>query len=313
MNDIRYVCLSDLHLGAETSLLTKVSEGSITGTGIDPTEASSVLVGLAKILLGLIEQNKNTKVILVLNGDILEMALAKDEDAAMVFHRFLDQVMPPGKEQLFEKIIYIPGNHDHHLWEFARETLYTRYFESKTSNDQLDAPKHATPIFDNPVPSSFLTALIQEHANLKNLPVDMVYPNFGLASSGPDRKIILFHHGHFIESAYEFMTKLKNWAFPGSSIPDAPRGMELENFAWIDFFWSALGRSGQAGAAVDRVYEKLQDEGEVKKILENIITGIGGEISNPLEEATKGILIDWVAAVIAKIVCGLTKNIPDSV
>ena len=72
---------------------------------------------------------------MILLGDILELALADDNVAAMVFWRFLDLAMPPGRE-LFEKIIYIPGNHDHHLWESARETQYVlNYLAKTTPND----------------------------------------------------------------------------------------------------------------------------------------------------------------------------------
>ncbi len=302
MPDIRYVCLSDTHLGAETSLLTKVSEGSITGTGIDPTEPSSVLVGLAAILHNLIQQNENHQVkpTLILNGDILEMALAEDDKAAMVFNRFLDQIMPMGQELFGKTIYYVPGNHDHHLWEFARETLYSKYFESKTSNDQLDPPEHATRIFNEQIPSSFLTDLLRQHPNLKNLDfqVQMAYPNFGLIS--PDKqKFVLFHHGHFIESMYMLISQLKAWGFPGTLMPDDIQGMEHENFAWIDFFWSALGRSGQAGTAIESIYEKLQKEDQGKKILDNLISGFEGE-KNPLSDSVRQPFIDWAAALIAE-------------
>lgn len=311
MLDIRYVCLSDMHLGAETSLLTKVSEGEITGTGIDPTQPSSVLVGLAAILQDLIQQNENHQVkpALILNGDILEMALAEDQKAAMVFNRFLDQMMPMGQELFGKTIYYIPGNHDHHLWEFTRETLYSKYFESKNSNDQLDPPKHATRIFNEQILSSFLTALLGEHANLKNLgfQVQMAYPNFGLLS--PDKKkCIVFHHGHFIESMYKLASQLKAWAFPGTPMPDEIQGIEQENFAWIDFFWSALGRSGQAGVAVDRIYEELQDKEQVKKRLSNLISGLDGEAANPLAGAARQPFIDWAASIITDKICGLTRN-----
>jgi hypothetical protein len=47
ITDIRYVCLSDMHLGAEGSLLTNVPPGS---TQIDPLKASPVLIELMNCL-----------------------------------------------------------------------------------------------------------------------------------------------------------------------------------------------------------------------------------------------------------------------
>ena len=73
----------------------------------------------------------------------MELALANDNVAAMVFWRFLDFAMEAGYE-LFGNIIYIPGNHDHHLWESARETQYVlNYLPGK---DTLDEPPGIPPI-----------------------------------------------------------------------------------------------------------------------------------------------------------------------
>src|SRR5208337_650194 len=138
--DIRYVCLSDLHLGAELSLLTRLMPGTPPGSPkVDPTQASLVLVELMNCLRYLIK-DQSRKPTLILLGDILELALANDNVAAMVFERFLELAMPAGGE-LFEKIVYIPGNHDHHLWESARETQYvSNYLAHTRPQDSLKIP-----------------------------------------------------------------------------------------------------------------------------------------------------------------------------
>jgi len=146
MNDIRYVCLSDLHLGAENSILTRLI--SVTNAGqklkADPTTASEVMVQLVNCLRLLISQNHGPqKPTLILNGDALELALADVNVASMVFERFMELTMKPG-EELFDKTIYYnPGNHDHHLWETARETQYIeKYLSSTKWGDNLNAPWH---------------------------------------------------------------------------------------------------------------------------------------------------------------------------
>ena len=52
MSDIRYISLSDLHLGAENSLLTRLTSVSNDATHLkaDPTTASDVMAQLAKCL-----------------------------------------------------------------------------------------------------------------------------------------------------------------------------------------------------------------------------------------------------------------------
>ncbi len=145
MSNIRYVCLSDMHLGEEDSLLTNLQ---VASTKTDPTSASPVLEGLVECLRHLISENKgDKKPTLVLCGDILELALCKINEAAMVFERLIELVMPKGNE-LFEEIIYIPGNHDHHLWESDRETQYANHITEKFKpGDKLPIPWHTTNMF----------------------------------------------------------------------------------------------------------------------------------------------------------------------
>ncbi len=90
MNDIRYVYLCDMHFGEEDSLLTEMD-----GNNVDPLKASQVLVHLAECLRELISKNQGSqKPTLILNGDILELALSEYNTSAMIFERFMELVMP---------------------------------------------------------------------------------------------------------------------------------------------------------------------------------------------------------------------------
>jgi hypothetical protein len=301
-NDIRYVCLSDMHLGAEGSLLTHMPPGS---TEADPLHASPVLQELVYCLRDLIFRNddRDRMPTLILLGDILELALANDNQAAMVFERFLDFAMEPGFE-LFGNIIYIPGNHDHHLWESARETQYVlNYLAKTTPKTLLDIPWHTTNIFmeddPNPVPSFLLNALCHRYDHLQKLRINTAYPNFGLMKNN---RGVIFHHGHFIESIYQLMTILKNLIFPKlEEIPRKVWDLEAENFAWVDFFWSTLGRSGEVGRDVEIIYDKMQDEAQFRKLLNNLaeslaekynITGWGDWMDSQVTRAIINALVD---------------------
>ena len=86
MSDIRYISLSDLHLGAENSLLTRLTSVSDDAVHLkaDPTTASDVMVQLANCLRLLISQNRGPqKPTLILNGDALELALGGCQRAVM--------------------------------------------------------------------------------------------------------------------------------------------------------------------------------------------------------------------------------------
>ena len=80
---------------------------------------------------------------LVLAGDVLELALAEDEVAAAVLEQFTDLVI--GDHPLFaDEIWFVPGNHDHHLWETAREEQYADLLTTLPPTAPIPPPTHAT-------------------------------------------------------------------------------------------------------------------------------------------------------------------------
>jgi len=279
MPDIRYVCLSDTHFGADNSLLTYLGRGRRSA---DPMRTSPVLEQLVRCLRALVATNEGRKKpTLVLNGDILELALTTDERAAMAFERFLDLAFPAGGDDLFDKRVhYLPGNHDHHLWETAREGQYLDYIGdvAKCPPDKpINPPWHATNLFvkeddPDPCPASFLNTLARRRGR-SDVSFATAYPNFGLVSGDQERAVI-FTHGHFAESKYTLVSNLMTVLFPERVQPTHVWEVEEENFAWIDFFWSALGRSGPAGGNVELIYDKLQSQSALAALLENVAYGL---------------------------------------
>ena len=288
MSDIRYLCLSDMHFGEDNSLLTDIKPGAKVKA---PPAASPVMKGLVKCLRELIGKNEDTekKPTLVLNGDILEMALCTTNEAAMVFERFFELIMKDGekRDELFDKIIYIPGNHDHHLWETARETQYINYVGRHVKWGQnLGKPWHTTDMFvddaENPTPSYFLTRLAERFYGPQDSQtgIHVAYPNFGLLSEDR-KKSVIFCHGHYIEPLYHLMSELKEMLFPKQKKAEQIWQIETENFAWIDFFWSSMGRSGEVGEDVEWIYEKMSSEEGIKDLIERLSDGLAVKLDIP--------------------------------
>ena len=272
---ITHVCFSDLHFGAETSLLTNLSpNGTPDFQGASPV-LSYLLLGLRALLH---EQPKSQRPTLVLAGDVLELALARTHQAAMTFEKFLNLAFPGGDNDLFAReIIYVPGNHDHHLWERTRETHYLDYLRTIAPNSPLGPEWHITRLYrqgpkDFPE-ENLLTGLAQRNPTLRDIRVKTAYPNMGLISRD-GRRSVVFTHGHFIEPLYTLMSDLKRFVFPESAPLNTLVQMEEENFAWIDFFWSTMGRSGDAGRDVQRVYEMAATEKGRNDISERLATGV---------------------------------------
>ena len=277
MPDIRYVCLSDVHFGAENSILTGLVKGDVV---VDPATVSPVLDQLVAALATLIRANEDRtrKPTLILNGDVLELALASDNVALMVFDLFLDRIFPPGGEALFDDtILYQVGNHDHHLWETARELQYANVVREYAPGAALPIPWHTTRLYyrddSRPVHSELLERVARRRPHRGRINVRVSYPNMGIRSAD-GRTSIVFHHGHFVEPLYHLMTTLKDFIFPGRPLPTEVWDIEAENFAWIDFFWSTLGRSGQVGEDVGLVYDMLQSDAAIRHLAGNLAAGI---------------------------------------
>lgn len=311
MPDIRYVCLSDTHFGEEDGLLTNLKAA---GTEIDPTKPNPVMKQLVECLRRLISKNENEKKpTLILCGDILELALTTTNQAAMVFERLLELIMPSGKE-LFADIIYLPGNHDHHLWELARETQYVELISRMAPEKILPVPKHTTAMYgkkgSNLVPSYLLTNLVKRCPAVRNFKITTAYPNLGLLSKD-GRKTVIFTHGHFIESLYQLMSNFRELVFPESEIPRDLDTIESQNFAWIDFFWSTLGRSGQAGEAIEAIYEKMLDPKQFKKILHSLIANLDKKYNLPGWDRATSAILKFASGKMVDKLSGLEKSRTD--
>jgi hypothetical protein len=70
------------------------------------------------------------------------------------------------------------------------------------------------------------------------------------------------------------MSTLMNLIFPRRKNPKQVWDIEAENFAWIEFFGSMLGRSDNVGQDVEIIYEKMQNPGQFKRFLHNLSIGI---------------------------------------
>lgn len=313
MADIRYVCLSDTHFGAYNSLLTNLKTASTEPAPLKPSPVLRRLVNCLRELLSH-DENPDEKPTLVLNGDILELALATTNQAAMAFTRFVELVVPEDEdERLFDEIIFVPGNHDHHLWEVARETQYLNHINRLEPGTELPVPWHATDMFVTSstltVPATFLMGLINRlpHLKRKKKFITSFYPNYGITSRNGSRAV-LFHHGHFIEDLYQLMSTMRNMLYPDREPPQLPWDIEAENFAWIDFFWSAMGRSGDVGEDIGLLYEQMQDEEARQRLLQNLSNSLAERYNLPgWGDWMERRIVNWLFNIVSKRVTNMER------
>jgi hypothetical protein len=309
MTDIRYVILSDLHFGAENSVLTALNERAATandtGFSADPHRPSPLLSGLIDGIREL-TRGQDKPPTLILAGDILDLALSLDEVCAMVFRLFAHLAFGDGPPAFDPVIHYVPGNHDHHEWEITRENQYVTYVCGQPADADLDTPWHTTklvPVAEHPVANSaLLTGLARSQAGGTGVSVEVSYPNLALRT--PDgRRCLVVSHGHFTESIYMLMSRLRDILYPGqrqTPLEDIDR-LEEENFAWIDFFWSTLGRSGQVGTDMGQIYADLTSAQDVDALVSNLVAAITAKSPGWLRAPERWVLNDVLGREVNKV------------
>jgi hypothetical protein len=279
--EIRYVILSDLHFGADNSLMTSLRpdhEAAGTFAG-DPAIPSPVMEAVLASLRHLTARQSEPPT-LILAGDVLDLALSPDAVAATAFQGFVDAAFASAGRVFAPAVYYLPGNHDHHLWEGAREAQYIAYLHQLAADQVIEPPWHTTRMLPEGQPpgtaKDLMSTLIQRRPDCGDVAVRVVYPNLALVAPDGQRCCVV-SHGHFTEPIYSLMTQLRQMMFPdqGSAVGSDPIGdLEAENFAWIDFFWSTLGRSGNVGVDVGLIYAEMSSAVKLDVLAENLIRGV---------------------------------------
>ena len=312
MPDIRYVIFSDMHLGAENSILTNLAENSYE---TDTTKASPVMMRLIDCLRDVISKNEGSKKpTLVLNGDLMELALNTTNNASMAFERFMELTMPANAERLFDKdIFFLSGNHDHNMWERSRNYHYIEYLKTLQGGERIRDEIHCTSMFNpEPIAENLLNALVHRYPHLQDVNVNAAYPAHAVLSEDK-QKCVVFCHGHYVESMYSLMTNLRSKIFPDRIKPGTFEHLEQENFAWVDFFWSTLGRSGSVGKDIDLIYDKIQDPEQVKIMIHNIAESFTANRKNTvLRWAEREILQEILSFTVGRLAAN-ERNEPDVV
>ncbi len=281
MGNVRYVVLSDLHLGVSYSLLTDLDQEG----RVDPLQASATLRGLADGLRTLLlEVGGEEPPTLVLLGDIFDLSFAPARTAMMVFQRLIDEFFRPGQELFGPTILYVPGNHDHREWRVMRDAMFLD--EVRGRHETSDGAKVPSPLPEQPavtelfgarVDCQLATALMQNTTGSTDYSVEAAYPNFAYASGD---RCVVFHHGHFVEPMYRAMSTVLEAVTGGTEITDVGE-LERINGPWIDFFWSSFGDQGDVVAEeAFSLYEAMLDAGAthdlVKKTAALMLDRFGG-------------------------------------
>ena len=287
MPAVRWVCISDLHLGALNSVLTSVSPD---GERVDKSTTSPVTTALCDGLRALSPGSDPPQ--LVVAGDLFELALSSTDDASATFAQFIACLRPgAANAAVTPNIRFIPGNHDHQLWSRARSDHYLEYLADLPRDDALEPRPHGTHLLPandtSPVRDRFIELLAARVDTAATVVVEQSYPNLGLVDPTRGRAVVV-SHGHFVEPLYRMMSLLDD-VFVGAGRGSGPQHLEADNGGWIDFFWSSMGDSGDIGTWARDLYESLQSEESIAAVTKGVRHALAGRkgpwIRNHLEGA----------------------------
>jgi hypothetical protein len=272
---IRYIVITDVHLGAGNSLLTQVQPGR---TVADTHRPSPALLSLADCLRSLVagRNGPGRPPTLIAAGDLIDLALSAAERALPVFGLFGEALMAGDDPVVDDEVLLLPGNHDHLTWDYARQ----RWLEDRlvAAGGRLDgdpAPRIGPMLLERePVIESVpLTALLRAAARRPDARVRVLYPDLALPSND-SRRLVLVTHGHYIDPVCTSMSEFARMFAPHAKLPADAETLERENWPWIDFFFSSMTRSGRPGALVELIYEALQDEQAFERIVDAVARNV---------------------------------------
>lgn len=161
---------------------------------------------------------------LILVGDIFDMAIHNESDVWNLAHTFFNDVRFTKNKRTFisyfDKIIYIPGNHDHHVWKMLQEEYYIAN-HLKNHFSALPIPQQSIGLLNLENDKMMIQDSIIFHNHSKNFlsavlsndtkPVYVAYPNLYIEYNTPNNNTgaadgICVTHGHFFEPGWNKTT-----------------------------------------------------------------------------------------------------------
>jgi metallophosphoesterase superfamily enzyme len=249
------IVLSDIHLGRPSSYLFSKHKA------FDQNRDA---------LLNVLQQ-AGAQDELILNGDVMELSLAGWHDIGREVISFFELLSKAGP---YKRIVYIPGNHDHHFWRLLVEKIFLlQNIENKNPLPDLD--EYPFCFVDQRFSSNDHDVILNHFwPSGKTLPEIVVkYPHhlLRIKNKTEEHQTYLVTHGHFLEDLFR----------PMNILIEPARLDELEAFnnLWLEAFHYHLGQAGRLSNRVRTLLDKYEKGGSeayrvLKKVLEEVYARI---------------------------------------
>jgi predicted phosphodiesterase len=168
----------------------------------------------------------------IILGDLFDLSLVSFRNVYEHAKEFFSEV---SKIKNIENIVFVPGNHDHHIWTLILEE---EEITKKINNgsDISEPLKRVDREYDN----TFLNGL------LPGRKIHVTYPNLLREIGGT---LYFLHHGHLLDRIFT----------PAGIIlkPESLQELEAFNSSWIEGIWYHLGQAERLGQMVNKGYKEF--------------------------------------------------------
>ncbi|MBN2415018.1 metallophosphoesterase [bacterium] len=228
---------------------------------------------------------------LIINGDFLDLVLAGHDAVYEDVRAFFALIAEAGP---YKRIIYIPGNHDHHFWtslvEFMNVNGSLRRGETPPNNlfypycfvDARFSSEDPTLAYDIPLTNCWP----------KNKPrpeIVVKYPHHLVIVQGrEEERNYLFTHGHFLEPLF----KPVNFLIEPAQLEE----LEAFNNFWLEAFNYHIGHAGKLTSSVFTILESYEKGGKQETRKLRSILESGGQLFTNLFR------LKWHKAIMLRII-----------
>ena len=255
------ICISDFHIGERFGGITGDPGHPGQYQQLDGADSNSPFV--RSEFMNFLHYCKNmkgkygkTKYLIIL-GDMWDLAMNNQENTftlSSVFFRQLNELNKGiGIGDLFDNIIYVPGNHDHHFWKMLQERYWvTQRLEQ--GRFPLEMPRVAGLMLDantgfvQHIKTSTGKNEIPQHNLVSPLlgvdsdtPVYVAYPHIFLKNNNSEYTLLT--HGHFFEPEWNMVTIMFGDLMEKNGIPLTIRNIEMFNAITTEMHSHALGQT----------------------------------------------------------------------
>ncbi len=208
---------------------------------------------------------------LIINGDLLDLSMAGLDLAYRDLREFFVLLSQAAR---FKRIVYIPGNHDHHFWrELAEQACVNeRISRGDFPPSNLEFPSFfVDKYFSTSDPTRpcriILDKLWPTGAEAPEMVVKYPHHLINVPTETGRSRQYLFTHGHFLEDAFT----------PVNFLIEPARLDELEAFnnIWIEAIDYDFGRAGRLTERVLDLVKKLEAHNrearqEIKRFVDKV-------------------------------------------